>query len=124
MCFNYGCRLDFTGGIAWRVPDGHLQRPFSTPLYTMVFPKEQIDKGMQLLNELIDRGSLGRMDEMERQLEAYSLLMCQERSRDMTDVRRAAMYRQGAVDDTTRKYPLYQYAKGVGKTRRCPPTRQ
>ena len=112
-CFNYGCRLDFTGGIAWRVPDGHLQRPFSTPLYTMVFPKEQIDKGMQLLNEFIDRGSLGRMDEMERQLEAYSLLMCQERSRDLTDVRRAATYRQGAVDDTTRKYPLFTNMRKV-----------
>lgn len=104
---GHGCSIDLTGGIAWKVPDGHLQRPFDTPLYTLVFPTDKIDKGMQLLRELIDQESLDKMDEMERQLEAFSLAMGQERLADMTDVRRAVAYRHGAVDDATRKYPLF-----------------
>lgn len=110
---GYASRLDLTGGIAWQVPDGHLQHPFNTPLYTMEFPKELVDKGMQLLREVIDQRSIDRMNEMDRQLQAYSLIMGQECSSDLTDVRRAATYRQGTVDDETRRYPLFTYMRNV-----------
>lgn len=113
VSFGYGGRLDLTSGLAWQVPDGHLQHPFNTPLYTMVFPKEQVDRGMQMLREVIDQRSIDQMSEMERQLEAYSLIMGQERSSDTTDVRRAATCRQGTVDDETRKYPLFTYMRNV-----------
>lgn len=102
-----GFRLDLTGGLAWRVLDGHMQRPFDTPLYTMVFPREQVDKGMQLLREFIDQASLDKMEEMQRQLEAYGLVTGQERFGNITDVRLAATHRQGARDNVARKYPLF-----------------
>ena len=77
---EYGGRLDLTSGLAWQVPDGHLQHPFNTPRYTMVFPKEQVDRGIQMLREVIDQRSIDQMSETELQLEAYSLIMGQERS--------------------------------------------
>ena len=110
---EYGGRLDLTSGLAWQLPDGHLQHPFNTPLYTMVFPKEQVDRGMEMLREVIDQRSIDQMGEMELQLEAYSLIMGQERSSELMDVRRAAAYRQGTVDDETRKYPLFTYMRNV-----------
>lgn len=100
-------RLDFTSGIAWRVLTEHMQWPFAGPLYTMVFPKEVVDKGMQLLGEFIDQPSLEKMDEMQRQLEAYSLVMGQERVSEITDVQCGAIHRQGVVDDVARRYPLF-----------------
>ena len=101
------CRLDLTGGIAWQVLAEHIQRPFSSPLYTMTFPRDRIDKGMQLLQEFIDQPSINRMDEMQRELEAYSMVMGRERLGDMTDVRQAALFRQGAVDKIALKNPLF-----------------
>lgn len=110
---EYGGRLDLTSGLAWQLPDGHLQHPFNTPLYTMVFPKDQVDRGMQMLREVIDQKSIDQMSEMELQLEAYSLFMGQERSSELMDVRQAAAYRQGTVHDETRKYPLFTYMRNV-----------
>lgn len=110
---EYGGRLDLTSGLAWQLPDGHLQHPFNTPLYTMVFPKDQVDRGMQMLREVIDQKSIDQMSEMELQLEAYSLFMGQERSSELMDVRQVAAYRQGTVDDETRKYPLFTYMCNV-----------
>ena len=104
---SFRFRLDFTSGIAWRVLAEHLLGPFASPLYTMVFPKDVIDKGMQFLGEFIDQVSLANMNEMQRQLEAYSLMMRQEGVRDITDVQGGVIQRQGMIDDVTRKYPLF-----------------
>ena len=110
---SFRFRLDFTSGIAWRVLAEHLLGPLASPLYTMAFPKDVIDKGMQFLGEFIDQISLDNMNEMQRQLEPYSLMMRQEGVRDITDAQGGVIQRQGMIDDVTRKYPLFKDVRNL-----------
>lgn len=99
--------FDLTGGIGWRVLEEHMRLPFDTPLYTMVFPRERIDKGTQRIKDYIDQASLDKMDDMRLQLEAYSAVTARERGGEIADVKSAVAYRQGAIEDVARKYPLF-----------------
>ena len=99
--------LDLTGGISWEVCEDHMKGPFAAPLFTMVFPREQVARGVQMLSDYIDQKSLENMPVMTRELEAYSAVVVQTGGADFNDVQESITRRQGNIENVARKYPLF-----------------
>ena len=73
----------------------------------MVFPREQVARGVQMLNDYIGRKSLENMSVMTRELEAYSAVIMQTGGGDFDDVQEAITRQQGNIENVARKYPLF-----------------